>query len=647
MNSISPYKYHSAKHILTWFIPLLAIATVSASPSVILNQHPRLFFTADDIPALRERVQKEAFATRWSQFMARADQLIQESPAGNSRHNLGNMGTLAFAYIITENPAYAKRAIAEALAGIERGVWISPNHIRFNEGADLVGAELTLGLALVYDWCHHAMSETERGIIRTAILEKGLGRYKISVTDPKEWWFEHPINNWRGVCHGGMAVAALALYHESDLAKELADIARVQIPRVFEDTVLIDGGGHEGVGYYNYGITYAITGLMAQKQFYQGEDQQQVLESLKEKLAGYWSAYMHGPDQRYANIGRMVGTWGQGLWSMTRTNGGPASDTAALYESLVAGGDEMLLWTADNGSDRFYWPGASPFWFLWRREDAPSLDGAPKPNQQAAVLFRGAGHAIFQSDDLWLAFSGGRIHNRKDLGAFVLVYGKERLVHLPNSNEDTATGDQSTVLVNGVGQIKDYETDGYKAFGSGENFHYLAVDFSNAYETDILERFVRHLLMVNGKYIVILDDLAASEPSEFEARIQTEIEKVSSRPEAALIQGSTATLHVIAKSEAELDVQRGDSVIRYLSIKPKERTKATTLVSVLYPDMIASRAPIVHWSEDGVLRVNDDIIQFHRDTVGYWHLHSVNGEGTDGITDGRERSLIPLRHPFQ
>src|SRR5690606_33480509 len=95
--------------------------------------------------------------------------------------------------------------------------------------------------------------------------------------------------------------------------------------------------------------------------------------------------------------------------------GGPASLRSAFFDSLVPGGDQLLRWAADNGGQRFYWSGASPFYFLWRR-DAPAVPVEAKPALQESVLFRGAGHAVWRSEDLFFAFNGGgAAHNRGDL----------------------------------------------------------------------------------------------------------------------------------------------------------------------------------------------------------------------------------------
>lgn len=626
-----------------WFCFCLGIVSGTVGTAGAVPARPHLFISSDDLPSLRERVTSEPFAVRWRVFLEEAEDLLNRSPARSSRPNLGNMGTLAFAYLVTEDHRFAERAFFEAEAAIDRGVWISPRHVRFNRGADLVGSEISLGIALVYDWCHGALSEEQRAALRDALLNESLRRYAISVDgDPREWWFEHEINNWRGVCHGGMGVAALALYHESEEARRLARINREQIPRIYEQVVREDGGGHEGVGYHHYGIAYATYALMAGDRFFDDGATGRTLQLMVDKLAGYWDFYMQGPDLLYANIGRMGGDWEEGLWANDLvTSGGPNAALCALFDRATPGGDRILRWGADNGSCRFYWPGASPFWFLWRRPEAPSLLREPKPERQPAVLFRGAGHAIFQEKDLWLAFSGGRTHNRRDLGAFVLVVGEERFVHIPQSNKVTATAEQSALLVNGNGQQRDARGR-FLRFGSDERFHYLAVDLSHVSEDPTLVRHIRHLIMVDGRLVVIVDDVAANEPAAWEARIQTEKPGLSATGNHGRISGQSADLHVLAAvADGDLSIEPGSSVLQYLAIQPESRTQEALIATALVTTDPGGKAPALTL-DHGVLKVGTDVLRFESASSG-WRLVEVNGVDATGIPTGEERSLVPVR----
>lgn len=636
----------SSFHPALLVLPAVLVCSQAVVRAEPLTRHPYLFFSAEDVPALRERVQQPPFLQRWARLLEVADGLLETRPARRQRMNVGNAGLLAFAYVITEDPGYARRAIEEALHVASVGRWTTA--YRWNRGADLTSSERSLAVALVYDWCHDAMTDTERRTLRGALLHKGIEPYLKSLeSQAPDWWVHHAVNNWRGVCHGAAGVAALAVYHESSRAREAARASYEHVPALLRQVILQDGDGHEGVGYYNYGVVYATYAAAAQQRFFGGHDAL-FAELARERLAGYWDVYMQGPDLYYANISRMGGKWQSGLWSRTtHSEGGPHSALAAFYESHVPGGDELLRWAADNAGQRFYWRGASPFFFLWRSE-RPSRFQQPRPPLQPAVLFRGAGHAIFQSERLWLAYSGGRVHTRQDLGAFVLVAGHERLIHIPPDTGQNAAGLQSTVLVNGRGQNPGAQAR-YTCFGSGSQFHYLASDLSNAYRGTPLRRFVRHVVMVGGRYVVLLDDLAAAEPTRFEARLQS-IHDVSVVESGGVVLGRRHTLHVLSPGFDSVAFETGRSrrpAQNHLRLRPPQPVARLAMVTVLYPTSSGAAPPQVDITPDGTLRITHtdgtvDELDFHRAAEG-WRLVTVNGEDVQGLSSPEQRSIEPFR----
>src|SRR5690606_10704868 len=369
-------------------------------------------------------------------------------------------------------------------------------------------SERSLGTALVYDWCHDVMTPEQRTTLRNALLEKGVAQYFSSV-DPSlnpNWWVYEPVNNWRGVCHGGSGIGALVLYHESELARRAADLAHQHLPLALDSLILEDSGGHEGITYNNYGVEYALKGAMAMQRFYGGYEN--LLRDLADdRLGNYWSVYMFGPDHRFANIGRHNYDWGAGFYGEDGgVEGGPSSQRSTLMDSLVPGGDSLLRWAADNGSQRFYWHGASPFYFLWRRDGAPSTFQEPMPELQDAVLFRGAGHGVFQSDQLWMANSGGATHNRGDGGGCVLgakpVETWLRLIHHVSLLGLSISDYGSTLLIIGMGRRTGIGTRvdraEYLRFGSGEGLLFGASALRPLYADAALSKLTRHVVMVRG-----------------------------------------------------------------------------------------------------------------------------------------------------
>ena len=630
------------------FCAVSPVAVAAAEPA-----HPYLFFSAQDLPALRARMEREPFATRWRGFLAHAERCLgQDTPrpgqaVSRSRYSLGVAGTTAFAYAVTGDRRFGVRARDELLALLQSDGW----HVSrsWNRGADLDTAELSVAAALVYDWCHDLLDERQRRAIREGVLEKSVQVYLHSVEEAHDWWVDNPVTNWCGVCHGGCGLAALALYHESPEAARAADLSRDHVRRFLRSVILTDGGGHEGVMYWRYGVTFGNYMATAAAQFY-GEDG--LCEEYTRKMAGYWDIYMQAPDLRYANFNDMSERTFSGLYGEDHRalEGGPRSCLCALFESAVPGGDPLLLWGADRGADKFYWRGTSPFYFLWRRDAPPA---GPKPPLQDAVLFRGAGHAIFQSPQLWFAYNGGwtsnRSHFNRDLGTFVLVAAGERFVSDPGYGANR-TRDHSTVLANGKGQPRGVGAR-YRRFGQGEGFAYLASDLSECYPDSGLTRFVRHVLMVDGRYLVLLDDLEANAPSAFEWRLQSRLPaEAHSDSRRATIHGSAADLHVVAAApadarlraeSADVPLKRGRTRMQMLRISPDSPVRRTAIVTVLYPTPSDAAPPQVSFHR-GTLTVSgeagEDTVMFEP-SGGEWRLKTVNGEDASSLPTGEERTL--------
>ena len=629
------------------------------------KEHPYLFFSKEDLPEIRQRLTKEPFLTRWNIFVDNADEVVNTETYNGSRARtyLENAGKTSFAYIITGEEKYADRAIAEAMAiadGFipkENGekVWYNPSFRNWNKGADLSTAEVTYALAMVYDWCYDAMSPDERTKIKDAIVEKGLKHYLHSIErDGQDFWVGNPVSNWAGVLSGGMGLGALAIYNESEEAFKAVEYAQKYVPEFLDHVFLQDGGGHEGTMYTRYGELFSLYFYLANQRLF-GLDLE-FLEQFNQKLSGYWDVYLYAPDQRYANFNNMGEHSFQGLWGENHgVMGGPSSDINALMENL-AGGDPLLLWAADNGAPRFYWEGASPWFFLWRREEPAPVAVNEKPKLQDAVLFRGAGHAIFQSDKLWLAYNGGWIsnksHNNRDIGSFVLVVDEERMVNDPGYGDGHAMN-HSTIFFNGKDQIGGRAGE-YLHFGSGENFHYLATDLTNVYEQSDLNRFIRHMLMVDGEYIVMLDEVKVKNGAEMEWRLQTRSEARAFGNGHAVINGEDHQMYVLhAADDAETEIipwEGKNGKLNAISKKPAENKEEHLLVTVLFPvDKPVpeqNKIPVVAF-HDGKLTVtdgnkNDDTIVF-RKASGRWELESVNEEKNLSVPDGSERTIEPFR----
>jgi hypothetical protein len=220
------------------------------------EMHPRLLMTAAEGEAVRERIARDATAAAvFAAVRADADALLDTPPVvykkdgkrllSVSREALARVLCLAFVHRMTDDPKYAARALAEMEATAGFSDW-NPSHF-------LDTAEMAAALAIGYDWLYPLLSPEQEGMIRRAILDKGIHP---SFEEKRGWITGN--NNWNQVCHGGMVFGALALLErEPELAERVITRALRGVPHAM-DVVAPDGVYPEGPSYWEYGTTYNV-----------------------------------------------------------------------------------------------------------------------------------------------------------------------------------------------------------------------------------------------------------------------------------------------------------------------------------------------------------------------------------------------------
>lgn len=163
-----------------------------------------------------------------------------------SREALKRVFWLAYTYRAYGGEVYARRAVEEMLAVSRFSDW-NPSHF-------LDVGEMTLALAIGYDWLYNRMSGEERLEIGTAIMEKGLQ----AAQNPSDAWFYNSNINWNSVCNAGMVYGALAIW-ENDPA-----FCGKMLEKSLESSLLAyqayapEGGFAEGYNYWGYGTSFQI-----------------------------------------------------------------------------------------------------------------------------------------------------------------------------------------------------------------------------------------------------------------------------------------------------------------------------------------------------------------------------------------------------
>lgn len=168
-----------------------------------------------------------------------------------SREALKRIFFLSYSYRMTGEEKFLKRADEEILAVSRFSDW-NPSHF-------LDVAEMTMAVAIGYDWLFENLSERARLEAGSAILIKGINESKKSSNNS---WLRSS-NNWNQVCNAGMVYGALAIQEDfPDVSKEIIDRAFESIKLPME-AYQPDGVYPEGYGYWGYGSGFNIMFLSA------------------------------------------------------------------------------------------------------------------------------------------------------------------------------------------------------------------------------------------------------------------------------------------------------------------------------------------------------------------------------------------------
>jgi hypothetical protein len=305
--------------VLLLALSLLTVVVHRPAPAAAAGAHPRLLFSAADIPALRARAATGDGARAWATLKQRLDDYIDNpldpvgpqadqalAPTGKSRQTnwhldparIGERGSdgtltyyqnqnqlpamlidLAFGYVITGDTTYSNLVIASLKAVADAG-W--PYWDDQTRGKYLGAGDLMRGVALAFDWTYDAMSQADRDHIVQGLANPTSGKGLIAdgdATNTKRpildagtatWGAasSSPGSNWAGVTAGGAGLLLLAVQGEAfapaDLTSRLST-AQSRVSTYLSTGFGLDGEGGEGHTYANYGLHGALPFAFALK----------------------------------------------------------------------------------------------------------------------------------------------------------------------------------------------------------------------------------------------------------------------------------------------------------------------------------------------------------------------------------------------
>ena len=305
-----------------WTSDLLAGEDTRHSSVVASGDHPRFFFNANEITALRNKT-TSTHQEIWQPIKDYVDSELGSAPPAvapvdgslSTYRNYGNMlMPFALAAALTKDMNYINLTKTYLLGFADWDQWDE------NGYRDLGLAHMLLGHTLAYDWLYQYFTPEEKNIIRQSIADWAQKMYDAS-SGPREidwgnWWRKSYTQNhhWTNNCALGMA--GLALLGEDPRAQTWIDQAVNEIKKMQHLLNGIDDGSwHEGIHYQSYGMTLFLPFLINLRNI-QGVDL-----FPENYLRNYvdWRIYNHlnttSRKRRILSYGNFKWSWGEGYRS--------------------------------------------------------------------------------------------------------------------------------------------------------------------------------------------------------------------------------------------------------------------------------------------------------------------------------------------
>ncbi|MBI5302856.1 MAG: DUF4962 domain-containing protein [Chloroflexi bacterium] len=458
---------------------------------------------------------------------------------------------LAFAFRLTDDTRYLDRArewIKIAISYPHWGKANLPDH-------DLDAGWLSFGLGLSYDWLYEFLPTKERDALCAKLRLQGTRLYDFAVGGEGNWWSVAFWQNHNWICYAGLATVAYALEREHPETRAWSQRAVENFKTVLA-LMPEDGSDYEGVVYWCYGFPWLLipadliqqqTGIdLHQSEFLRNTFYYRLYASAPNlidtanfgdchdrrsahALAIYYrlaSVYRNGHAQWLADHFERIGEWErerkQGLLK-------PSSASHAFLEFLWYDPTVAPTPIADLPTTRAFPDlGLVSARTDWSPDATFLVFKCGKPNGEKAWTL---GHALEKQND-WKVVKTGHAH--PDENSFILVRGDDYLAVDEGYSQKKQSCQHNTILVDGKGQYHEGVYNVADGLGvewggtfendfAGRRVVYARGDAAHAYDPALtLDRFTRQMLFVDGKYIVICDDLASREPREFTWQLQTD-----------------------------------------------------------------------------------------------------------------------------
>ena len=416
-------------------------ALLLALPARALPEHPRLFLQKGEEAKLVANIKADA---RWtkvheailgeSEKLLSQDNIVFKLNARKEMHHIGceavrRMLFLAYSYRTTGDRRFLDKAVSQASDICALSSW-NPYHF-------LDVAEITLAATIAYDWLYDDISPELRKRLQESIVEKALETSEHGGAGNPVYnlrWMDM-TSNWSQICHGSMAMAALALkgdIEDDALCERIIERSTDKMSIPMEAEYRPDGAYSQGIGYWGYGTAMNVMFLDAM-----------------EKCLGHESVAGLEAIPGFMNTGKYFSqllTNTLDSFSFSDNSTGDNLPEHCIFWFYAKTHDATLLYPQKAMIDR--WVGSpefvsgpyarhDPLMVIWGAGigDGPCADfDAAKQPEELFYIARGLNpictmRSGWGQDDIWLGFKAGNPscpHGHMDVGEFMLEWGGVR-----------------------------------------------------------------------------------------------------------------------------------------------------------------------------------------------------------------------------
>lgn len=222
-----------------------------------IQAHPRLLLKKGEEAQLLKSLRSHPELRRVHELILKnCDKFLNDVPLERklegkrlldvSRNALKRIFYLSYAYRMTSDKRYAQRAEQEMLTVSAFTDW-NPSHF-------LDVGEMTMAVALGYDWLFDVLQPTSKEIVRQAIVTKGF----VPSRDERYNGWLTADHNWNQVCNAGIAYGAMAVFEdETTTATEMLERCMKTIVLPMQ-AYAPDGAYPEGYNYWGYGTGFQV-----------------------------------------------------------------------------------------------------------------------------------------------------------------------------------------------------------------------------------------------------------------------------------------------------------------------------------------------------------------------------------------------------